>query len=128
MIVLDTHAWIFLVSDPTALGKNASKAIRGAKRKAISAISCLEFAMLVEKKRITVTHDPLDWIAQSLVAHDLEILPLTPAVCVQATRLGHGFHGDPADRIIVATTLLESATLLTRDAKIREYPAVPSLW
>ncbi|MBM3580047.1 MAG: type II toxin-antitoxin system VapC family toxin, partial [Alphaproteobacteria bacterium] len=31
------------------------------------------------------------------------------------------FHGDPADRIIVATTKMLGATLLTRDKKILDW-------
>jgi PIN domain nuclease of toxin-antitoxin system len=33
------------------------------------------------------------------------------------------FHGDPADRMIVATSLLRNATLITRDAAILAYGA-----
>jgi hypothetical protein len=51
-----------------------------------------------------------------------------PAIAVKSTQLGHDFPGDPADRIIVATSILESAALITKDSRIREYPAVTSVW
>jgi PIN domain nuclease of toxin-antitoxin system len=55
------------------------------------------------------------------------LLPLTPAVAVKATELGK-FHGDPADRLIVATAILESAALVTRDRRIRDYAGVTTIW
>jgi PIN domain nuclease of toxin-antitoxin system len=54
-------------------------------------------------------------------------MPLTPAVAVKATMLGR-FHGDPADRLIVATAILESAVLVTKDQRIRRYEAVSTVW
>jgi PIN domain nuclease of toxin-antitoxin system len=36
-----------------------------------------------------------------------------------STQLDPKFHGDPADRIIVATAMLSQATLVTRDRRIR---------
>jgi PIN domain nuclease of toxin-antitoxin system len=50
------------------------------------------------------------------------------AIAVKATQLGREFHGDPADRLIVATAILEAATLVTKDERIREYPAVTTVW
>jgi PIN domain nuclease of toxin-antitoxin system len=58
----------------------------------------------------------------------IELLPLSPATCVKAMRLGEGFHGDPADRVLVATAILESAILITKDQRIRAYPAVNTVW
>jgi PIN domain nuclease of toxin-antitoxin system len=57
----------------------------------------------------------------------LDLLPLTPAIGVKATQLGHDFPGDSADRIIVATSMLELAALITKDSGIRDYPAVTSV-
>jgi PIN domain nuclease of toxin-antitoxin system len=51
-----------------------------------------------------------------------------PAIAVKATQLGDNFPGDSADRVIVATAILESASLVTKDSRIRDYPAVTSVW
>jgi PIN domain nuclease of toxin-antitoxin system len=56
------------------------------------------------------------------------ISPKGPAFCVTATRLGHEFPDDPADRLIAATAMLESAALVTKDARIRRYSAVETIW
>ncbi|TDI22339.1 MAG: type II toxin-antitoxin system VapC family toxin [Acidobacteria bacterium] len=128
MIMLDTHAWLWWVSDPARLGRNAAKAIEAASQIVIGAISCFEVATAVTKGRISLDRGPRDWLEQALALPRVELVGLTPAICVKATQLGREFPGDPADRLIVATAMLESASLVTKDARIRRYPAVETIW
>lgn len=128
MTVLDTHAWLWWVSKDAKLGRAAAAEIRRARRIGVCAISCLEVATAVAKGRIQLDRDPLAWMQQALALERVELLPVSPAIAVQATQLGREFHGDPADRLIVATALLEAATLVTKDDRIRSYPAVTTVW
>jgi PIN domain nuclease of toxin-antitoxin system len=48
---------------------------------------------------------------------------LTPSIAAGSSRLPGDFHGDPADRIIVATARTVGGALVTRDERIREYAA-----
>ena len=97
MIILDTHAWIWWLSVPENLSKAAERDIRSAKRIGISAISCMEVATLVERRRIDLDRDPLEWMNDALDLPRIELLPLSPAVAVKASSLDGDFHGDPAD-------------------------------
>ena len=54
MIVLDTHAWIFLVDDPKRLGKAARRAIEKAERMGVAAVSLWELTLLIEKGRLSI--------------------------------------------------------------------------
>jgi PIN domain nuclease of toxin-antitoxin system len=90
-------------------------------------VSCFEIAAAVAKGQITLDRGTLEWLQQPLAAPRLELLPLTPAIVVKSTMLGR-FHGDPADRLIVATAILESAMLVTKDQRIRKYEAVSTIW
>lgn len=128
MTVLDTHAWLWWVSADAKLSRAADKAIRSTKAIGICAISCLEVATAVAKGRVLLDRDPLEWMQQALSLERVELLAISPAIAVKATQLGRGFHGDPADRLIVATTILEAATLVTKDERIRGYPAVTTVW
>jgi PIN domain nuclease of toxin-antitoxin system len=48
---------------------------------------------------------------------------------VAAALLGRdGFHGDPADRLIYATTRALGATLVTRDEAMRRFDPERTLW
>ena len=128
MIVLDTHAWLWWVSDPSSLGRAAAREIRGADRIGVSAISCLEVAAAAATGRISLDHGPLDWLEAALALPGVELLALTPRIAVKAAQLGRDFPGDPADRVIVATAILESGVLVTRDVRIRSYPALTTVW
>jgi len=69
-----------------------------------------------------------DWIARSESLPFLDFVPVDNRIAIRSTRLPGSFHADPADRIIVATTLLLGATLITKDDKLRRYPHVDTLW
>jgi PIN domain nuclease of toxin-antitoxin system len=127
MIVLDTHAWIWLSSEPKQLSRPAQYSLRKADRIGIPAISCWEFSMLVSKKRIEIDRGAVEWLEQALSQPRVELLPLTPSVAVTSTQLGN-FQGDPADRLIVATAIVHSAKLISRDERIAECPLVETVW
>jgi len=127
VIVLDTHAWIWWVSEPARLGRRGRAAIEAADRIGVPAVCCFEVAAAASRGRIGLDRAPLDWLEQALALPRTHLLPLTPAVSVKATQLG-SFHGDPAGRLIVATAIIESARLVTRDRKIRSYPSVTTIW
>jgi PIN domain nuclease of toxin-antitoxin system len=128
VIVLDTHVWLWWVSDPSRLSRAAHRSIRTATQIGISAISCLEVATAVAKRRITLDREVLDWLEQALALPRVELLPLTPLIVVKATQLGNDFPGDPADRVIAATSLVESAPLVTKDSKVHASAAVTVIW
>jgi PIN domain nuclease of toxin-antitoxin system len=128
VIVLDTHAWIFLADDPKRLGKAAARSIAKADRLGLSSVSLWEVALLVEKRHLSLDRDLLQWMHDALADPRLELLPLTPAVVAAAHQLRGALGGDPGDRIIAATTLVEGATLVTRDARIAESGVVPVVW
>ena len=128
MTVLDTHAWIWWVSEPARLGKSARRALDGAKRVGVPAICCLELATLAARGRITLDRPPLEWIHEALTQPRVELLALTPAVAVKAAGLPATFPGDPADRLVVATALIETAILVTKDDRIRRSRIIETVW
>jgi PIN domain nuclease of toxin-antitoxin system len=52
----------------------------------------------------------------------VELEPLSAEIGVRSTRLAD-FHGDPADRLIVATALVLQMPLVTADAQIHRWNA-----
>ena len=128
MTVVDTHTWIWWVSEPARLGKAARRALQGAKRIGVPAICCLEVAALAARGRITIDRPILEWLHDALAAPGVELLSLTPAVAVRAAELPASFPGDPADRLIVATAILEAAPLITKDDRIHLSATVRVIW
>ena len=128
MIVLDTHAWIWLAADAKRIPAAARHAIDAADRVGVCAISLWEVAMLVAKGRLEFDRDTRTWLQQALALPRVELLPLTPELAVESAGLPATFPGDPADRLIVAAARLERAVLVTRDARIRGADAVKTVW
>lgn len=128
MIVLDTHAWIWWVSDPAKLGRTAKREIQRAKKIGIPAICCLEVATLAARNRITLDRSPLQWLHDALAVPHVDLLAITPAVAVKAAELPALFPGDPADRLIAATAILESALLITKDERLHDAAIVRTAW
>jgi len=65
----------------------------------------------------------MDWVEDALSAPglSLSLIPLTPEIAIKSTRLPGNFHGDPADRILAATTQVMNAVLVTCDRKLLDY-------
>jgi PIN domain nuclease of toxin-antitoxin system len=131
MILLDTHAWIWFISNPEYLSKRADKAVKGAvkdKSILISSISAWELALLVKKKRLKLTLEVTDWIAKSESLPFIQFLPVTNSIAVKSVNLPLPLHPDPADRIIIATALSVGAPLVTKDEKLLGYSPVKTIW
>ena len=129
MILLDTHVWIWWAAEtPQRLSARARRAISESPSIAVSAISPWEVAMLVAKGRLELDRDVLVWIRQALALPRVTLVPLTPEIAVRSTRLGAGFPGDPADRILVATARELGASLATKDAILRNAEGVRTVW
>jgi PIN domain nuclease of toxin-antitoxin system len=128
MIILDTHAWIWWANESGQLPEAARRFIDQADRIGVPAICCWELAMLVVKERIGLNMDVEVWIDLALQRPGVELLPLTPEIAVLSTRLPGEFHGDPADRLIVASSLARNAPLVTRDEKITDWGFVSVHW
>lgn len=127
MILLDTHAWIWAVSAPTRLGRDGRRLLARDRARGVAAISCWEVATLAARGRIELDRDPVAWMEEALLEAGADLLPLTPAVAAASAQLGD-FHGDPADRLIIATALTHGAILVTKDERIREFGAVRTAW
>ena len=131
MIVLDTHAWIWFISNPDLLSKRAKKALNAAvkdKSILISSNSAWELALLVTKNRIKLTLDVTDWIAKSESLPFIQFVPLTNSIAVKSVNLPLPLHPDPADRIIIATALSAGAPLVTKDKKLLDYAPTKTIW
>jgi PIN domain nuclease of toxin-antitoxin system len=129
LIVLDTHAWLWWVSEPERLSRRARETIDQAERFGIATISCWEVAMLAEGGRIELDRSVESWIEQALASERLRALPLTSAIAVKAALLGReGFTGDPADRIIYATARGSGGRLVTRDKALHAFDARNTIW
>jgi len=119
VIVLDTHALLWMDRNDPMLGPQSRGLIENTWRAdvvAVSAISFWETALLADRGRIVLPVPAEAWRLDLLQA-GLREIAIDGRVALLAARL-EGLHRDPADRFIVATSLQLGATLVTADGHI----------
>lgn len=119
MILLDTHTLVWLDEGSKRLGKKSRSRIDAGlenEELAVSSVSFWEIAMLAQKQRLSLITPVSQWMRE-LLQRGLREIPVTGETGIIAAGLPD-FHGDPADRIIVATAVSTSATLITADENI----------
>jgi PIN domain nuclease of toxin-antitoxin system len=126
-LLLDSRIWIWLMAGES--GRLGSRPLAAVERAAtagrvhLAAISLWEVARLESRGRIRLTGDCLSWVRSALAAPGTRLLPLTPEIAVASAHLAGSFHGDPADRMLVATARSHDPRLGTKDERILAHGA-----
>jgi len=129
MIVLDTHAWIWFVDDPSKIKKKALEIIDDAivdQNLYVSCISVWEVMMLASKGRIQFSVPAESWLDRCEKTGLFSFIPVDNAISRLSVKMN--LHGDPADRFIAATAVHHGATLVTKDRKLRASHKVDTFW
>jgi PIN domain nuclease of toxin-antitoxin system len=125
-IVLDTHVWLDIAVGRGRMKPHVKRKLERAATEGalyVAAITPWEVAMLARGGKLRVAGPLLEWLVQTLHATHVAVASMEPPIAVDAVELPAWEHGDPADRLIVATARFLGGTLLTRDAAILEYAA-----
>ena len=124
-LLLDTHVFIWLMNGTAGkISKPRQKLISKKARLSmvyVSAISIWEIGMREAKSRIKFQISCNEWIKRALGTPGISLLELSPEVAVESSRLPGNFHGDPADRIIVASARVHGMHIMTADRRILDY-------
>ena len=131
IVVLDTHAWVWWISSPDQLSRKARAAIDlaiGNSSVYVSAISVWEISLLIQYNRMQLSMDVGDWVARCEALPFLNFVPVDNLIALKANKLVDYPYRDPADRMIIATSIVLGATVVTKDRKILNYPHSSSRW
>lgn len=123
-LLLDTHVLIWLAEGLDQLDAAARRAIDAACTTdglCVSAISFWEVAMLAQRGRISLSSPVSLWRRTVLGQPGLIETPVTGDIGVEAATLPGGAHGDPADRLLIATARVLGLRLATHDRAILDY-------
>ena len=126
-VLLDTPAAVWLVQGNPRLGDAAREKLTHLDRKDIyvSDLLLLELSMLISKGRVTVDTDPKAFLRD--FALRFRVLSIDGEIAATAMDLPLT-HGDPFDRVFVATALRHQLPLVTRDRTIRDSGIVDVIW
>ncbi len=128
MLLLDTHAFVWLASDLSKLPLQVKNEIRrNAGNLYISSISSMEISLLVKKNKLTLSLNPHEFIKRALAQHRIIDFPVDWQIANFAVSLPQ-IHNDPFDRLIIATAIINDLTIISKDSNFPNYPKAKVLW
>ncbi len=129
-VLLDTHIWVWWLTPGSPLSRAERDALdveAGRRELFLPAISLWEVQVLHAKRRLELPLPFAEWLARAADDRVISVLPLSVEVVFALDTLPASFHGDPADRLIVATARAHAMPLATHDAAIRRSRAA-KIW
>ena len=125
--LLDTHAFLWWISDDRRLSERAREIIADGRNELnFSAASGWEISIKAGLGRLEVPEDLQRFISDQLSRNTIRALPIYLSHALH-TRTLPGYHRDPFDRILISQALLEEMPLLSADPQISRYP-VEVVW
>lgn len=126
--LLDTHALAWAVLSPQKLGIKARRILNEAQKGevAVSSASIIELGRLIDADKFDLGARRLSEVFGPALDF-YRVLPTSLASAISAPVLGLP-HGDPYDRLIVATALELGVPLITIDEKITDSGIVRVVW
>jgi PIN domain nuclease of toxin-antitoxin system len=131
LILLDTHAVVWLATEPTRLSRKAASAIRRAGSSggiAIASITLWEIAVFLAKGRLRAPGTLEASLEALLEATGAVVREVTPEIAALSVQFPDDYPRDPADRLIGATARAGALPLVTRDEAIRASPLIRTIW
>lgn len=126
-VLLDTHCWVWMqFGQAERFTRAAVTMLERAARTGslrVSVMSVWEIGMLESKGRLELKMNCVEWVRRALATPGLALAPLTPEIAIESSRLPGQFHGDPADRLLVATARIAGLRLMTKDDGLLDYGA-----
>jgi PIN domain nuclease of toxin-antitoxin system len=115
-LLLDTHIWLWSLSEPHRLSRRVHQELGDAKNELwLSPVSTWEALLLHAKGRIEFLGSVREWVTKA-TSH-LREAPLTHEIVIAAEG-SPLLHRDPADRFLAATAEILSLTLVTADQRL----------
>lgn len=118
--LLDTCALIWLGMGGGELSADAKRRISVAPVLHYSSISAWEIARLQKEGKVVIPNNPAGFLADLTEQYGISAIPPVDEIMLRAAALPD-FHKDPADRIIIATSLVHDLTIVTGDGKFPQY-------
>jgi PIN domain nuclease of toxin-antitoxin system len=129
VIVLDTHALLWWALDPDKLSPTATARVRELERRGgfASAISIWELGVKIQRGKLDLGISIEEFARRIEKTQAVQLLGVDTATWRRSLELPWD-HRDPADRVIVATALLQRVPLLTADAEIHRFDGIECVW
>jgi PIN domain nuclease of toxin-antitoxin system len=120
-LLLDTHVWLWMISDPQRLRAEVQETLRsGDSALFLSAASCWEIAIKHRLGKLPLPEPPAAFVPPRLLRDGVALLPIDAHHALAVADLPD-LHSDPFDRLLVAQARAERLTLVTVDEALLRY-------
>lgn len=126
-ILLDTHAFLWLVSDHPRLS-DVAKAVflDNSNELFLSAVCGFEIAVKHGLGKLKLSESPTEFIRRRIENNNLIELPISMEHATNLQNLPL-IHRDPFDRLLISQSMVESIPLLSADQQMRAY-SIDCIW
>jgi PIN domain nuclease of toxin-antitoxin system len=129
-VLLDTCAVIWLANGDPLVPQAAAEIVHAGLHGGVfvSPIAAWEIGMLSKPRPgragvVRFLPDPAAWFARFMAGAGIKQAAFTPDIAIAASWLPGELHGDPVDRLLIATARHLGLPIVTRDRKIIAYAA-----
>jgi PIN domain nuclease of toxin-antitoxin system len=129
VILLDTHVLLWWAVAPDRLSSAATASLQAMERRGgfASAISIWELGVKIQRGKLDLGISIAEFARRIEKSGIIELVPVTTATWLRSLELAWD-HRDPADRVIVATAILQDVPLLTADTEIHRFGGISCVW
>jgi PIN domain nuclease of toxin-antitoxin system len=125
--LLDTHAFLWFVSEDNRLSSKAQSLIKNSRNEIyFSAVSAWEMSIKIRLGRLSIEEELEPFIIKQLSENNFSTLSITIFHSIYTSKLPE-IHKDPFDRMIIAQSKVENMSLISKDKNIKKYK-VPVVW
>jgi PIN domain nuclease of toxin-antitoxin system len=121
-VLLDTHVFLWLQTEPERLGDRLTVVEDHRTTLLLSAASSWEMAIKYALGRLPLPEPPERYIPTRMRAIGAEALPIEHPHALAVASLPP-LHRDPFDRLLVAQATIAGVAILTADPAVAQYPA-----
>jgi len=126
-VLLDTHAFLWLISGDGRLSETAQKTfLDPGNIMFLSAASLWELCIKMSLGKLSLKSGWLKTIQDEMEVNAIQWLSIEMPHCVELTNLPF-HHRDPFDRMLVAQAMVEDMQLLSRDNRLSSYE-IKRIW
>ena len=124
--LLDTHTFLWAISDDERLSRRAQKAFTGPNELWLSVASLWEILIKVKTGKLPLPEPSGPYLVKKLSENRIDVLPIKLDHVLRIETLAV-HHRDPFDRILIAQSMVEKLPLITSDPIFEHYP-VELIW
>ena len=126
-VLLDTHAFLWLIDDDDRLSKAARRTFLNLENRLFfSAASMWEICIKISLGKLSLSEGWSQIIQKEMESSSISWLPIQQRHCIEVVDLPF-HHRDPFDRVIIAQAMVEDMHILSRDSRLSGYE-IDRIW